>query len=243
MAVFMSPLVTTRTTVWPGRAQGWYYLASGVWPLVHYRSFIAVTGPKADDWLVRTFGALIAVVGVELVRRPRARFLGAASAAALGIAELVCVRRGRISPVYLLDAVAGALFIAGWASRTDGTAVLRVLERHLRDRAMHRIEPGLFRDYSPAVTIVDNGELMRGWEGVRRAATRLAQVVPDARCSFGRLALGDGYAVLEWRATSPAGVEAEGVDFFHIRDGRIRAQAIQYVVRPIEAPVDEVIHG
>src|SRR5690606_20176976 len=72
MAVFMSPLVTTRTTVWPGRAQGWYYLASGVWPLVHYRSFIAVTGPKADDWLVRTFGALIAVVGVELVRRPRA---------------------------------------------------------------------------------------------------------------------------------------------------------------------------
>lgn len=240
----MTPLVPSRTEVWPGRAQGWYYLASGLWPLVHYRSFTAVTGPKADDWLVRTFGAVIAVVGLELIRRPHARFLGAASALALGAAEVIYVRRGRIRPVYLMDALAGALFTAGWAGRRDDTAVLRVLERHLQDRAGHRVEPDLQRNYSPAVTIVDNGELLRGWDGVRRAASRLAQQVPDARYSFGRVAIGDGYAMLDWRATSTKGVEAEGVDFFHIRDGRIRAQAIQYSLRPIErAPSDEALHG
>lgn len=39
--------------------QGIYYVASGLWPLLHMRSFEAVTGPKRDKWLVNTVGALI----------------------------------------------------------------------------------------------------------------------------------------------------------------------------------------
>ncbi|HYD43250.1 MAG TPA: hypothetical protein VEB43_20625 [Anaeromyxobacter sp.] len=102
--------------------QGAFWLASGLWPLVHYRSFEAVTGPKQDDWLVKTIGGLIAIVGATLtvagLRRrvtPEIRLLGAASAAALAAADVWFVRRGRISKVYLLDVVAEAPFLAAWA--------------------------------------------------------------------------------------------------------------------------------
>jgi hypothetical protein len=31
--------------------QGTYFLLTGVWPLLHMRSFLTVTGPKTDLWL------------------------------------------------------------------------------------------------------------------------------------------------------------------------------------------------
>jgi hypothetical protein len=40
-----------------------YYVWTGVWPIVHMRSFLAVTGPKVDLWLVRTVGLLVTAVG------------------------------------------------------------------------------------------------------------------------------------------------------------------------------------
>jgi hypothetical protein len=30
--------------------QGVYFLLTGVWPIVHLPSFLAVTGPKTDLW-------------------------------------------------------------------------------------------------------------------------------------------------------------------------------------------------
>src|SRR3954449_7565551 len=47
--------------------QGLYFCVTGVWPLVHMESFLAVTGPKTDLWLVRTVGMLIAVIGLALL--------------------------------------------------------------------------------------------------------------------------------------------------------------------------------
>src|SRR4051794_41292394 len=47
--------------------QGLYYLATGVWPLVSMDTFLAVTGPKTDLWLVNTVGLLVGVVGVALL--------------------------------------------------------------------------------------------------------------------------------------------------------------------------------
>lgn len=103
--------------------QGAFWLATGLWPLVHYRSFEAVTGPKKDDWLVKTVGALIATVGGTLLvsagRREPAReaaLLGAAAAAAIVLVDLRFVARGRISKVYLLDVVAETPFLVGWAA-------------------------------------------------------------------------------------------------------------------------------
>jgi hypothetical protein len=104
------------------RAQGAFYMATGLWPIVHYRSFEAVTGPKADAWLVKTIGGLIAAVGAALLvgagDRSRAlRVLGLGSALALGASDVWYSLRGRISKVYLVDAVAEAGLIGLWASR------------------------------------------------------------------------------------------------------------------------------
>ena len=85
--------------------QGAYFLATGVWPLVHMESFLAVTGQKTDLWLVQTVGALIAVVGaVLLLAAARARVswevlaLGAGTAVALGAVDVVFVTRDVIRP-------------------------------------------------------------------------------------------------------------------------------------------------
>src|SRR5688572_29508309 len=90
--------------------QGAFYLATGLWPIFHMKSFEAITGPKTDKWLVKTVGGLIAVVGgVLLLDRHRpslpTRRLSAGAALALGTADFVFAGKGRISPVYLLDGV------------------------------------------------------------------------------------------------------------------------------------------
>jgi hypothetical protein len=102
--------------------QGIYFLVTGVWPLIHMRSFEQVTGPKVDRWLVQTAGVLISVIGATLLqgaRRgaawPELRLLGVGSAAGLAGIDLVHVARGRIAPVYLLDALAEGLIIVAWA--------------------------------------------------------------------------------------------------------------------------------
>src|SRR3954470_3170999 len=46
--------------------QGLYFTLTGIWPILHLRSFEAITGRKRDRWLVKTVGGLIAVVGASL---------------------------------------------------------------------------------------------------------------------------------------------------------------------------------
>jgi hypothetical protein len=76
------------------------------------RSFEAVSGLKVDGWLVKTFGGLVAVIGGALAvgafegRSSKAlRLLALGSAAALATADIVYVAKGRISRVYLVDAL------------------------------------------------------------------------------------------------------------------------------------------
>ena len=97
--------------------QACYYVATGVWPLLHRRSFEAVTGPKVDFWLVRTVGVTVAAIGVGLALSTgrgrlseELRVTAVLAAAGLGAIDTVYVARRRISPVYLLDAVAEAVF-------------------------------------------------------------------------------------------------------------------------------------
>jgi hypothetical protein len=104
-------------------SQGVFYVATGLWPIVHLRSFERVCGPKADKWLVKTMGGLIAAVGAALIagaferRRSRGlRVLGLASALALGSADVIYSLRGKISKVYLADAAAEAAVVAGWVA-------------------------------------------------------------------------------------------------------------------------------
>jgi hypothetical protein len=104
----------------PPVLQGVYFVLTGVWPLISMRTFEAVTGPKVDRWLVKTVGVLVAVIGASLLadaRRPSrgSQVLGVGSAAALGGVDVVYALRGRISKIYLLDAVLEALLVALWA--------------------------------------------------------------------------------------------------------------------------------
>lgn len=92
-------------------AQGVYYLVTGLWPFLHLRSFLAVTGPKRDIWLVRTVGALAAAIGIPLLRG-ESRTLATTSALAFAAIDVGYVAAGRISPVYLSDAAAQAGFLA-----------------------------------------------------------------------------------------------------------------------------------
>src|SRR4051812_49455177 len=50
------------------QAQGWFYIVTGIWPVLSGRSFQAVTGFKTDFWLAQTVGLLLAVSGAVLVR-------------------------------------------------------------------------------------------------------------------------------------------------------------------------------
>lgn len=104
-------------------AQGGYYLVTGLWPILHMRSFERVTGPKVDDWLVKTVGALIGVVGGTLLvsglgdgPSDELKMVAAGSAAVLGVVDVTYVARGRIPRIYLLDAAAELALIAGWGA-------------------------------------------------------------------------------------------------------------------------------
>lgn len=103
-------------------AQGAYFAAAGLWPLVDMRSFERITGPKREKWLVQTVGAVVLAIGGTLLlaaRRgdtsPPVRALGLGSAAALAAIELRYGLTGEVSPVYLADAVVELGLIAGWA--------------------------------------------------------------------------------------------------------------------------------
>jgi len=104
-------------------SQGLFYVTTGLWPIVHLRSFEKVTGPKRDKWLVRTLGGLIAAVGAALLvgafeKKPSraVEVLGIGSALALGAADIVFSLGGRISKVYLGDAAVEGAVAATWVA-------------------------------------------------------------------------------------------------------------------------------
>jgi hypothetical protein len=104
-------------------AQGIYYFLTGAWPLLHIRSFLAVTGPKTDLWLVRTVGLLIAVAGAAMLQAGISDevtlamlILAAGSAAALAAVDIIYVTLGTIAKIYLLDAALEIALLLVWAA-------------------------------------------------------------------------------------------------------------------------------
>src|SRR5437660_1092047 len=97
-------------------AQAVYYLATAAWPLIHVRSFQAVTGKKtdnwtgreADHWLLNTVSVLILAVGLALavaawrdVPSLETVVLAIACILALTAMDFIYVSRRVIRPVYL----------------------------------------------------------------------------------------------------------------------------------------------
>jgi hypothetical protein len=133
----MSPAVpetaATRRLARRLSAQAAYFIASGLWPWIHYRSFEAVTGAKTDDWLVLTVGLLLAVIGAVLLagaRRPAAHGIAAAlalgSAAAMAVADIGFALNGTVDAIYLVDGAVQCLWIvligtAAWRAARSGS--------------------------------------------------------------------------------------------------------------------------
>jgi hypothetical protein len=114
--------------------QAVYYVVTGLWPLFSMSTFEKVTGPKVDRWLVKMVGILVTiiggVVGLAGLRRRlsvEVHLLAIFSAAGFAAIDIVYSLRGRISPIYLLDALLEFGIIGGW---------LLSAKRNLREREL-----------------------------------------------------------------------------------------------------------
>lgn len=108
--------------LWLAVVQGGYYVLTGLWPVLSMRTFMAVTGPKTDTWLVRMVGLLAASIGIPLLL---AVWLGGVdrglvlvallSAVAFLVIDVYYVWRRVIGKIYLLDALLEVPLIALWS--------------------------------------------------------------------------------------------------------------------------------
>lgn len=114
----------------PG-AQGSYFLLTGLWPVADIDSFMLVTGPKADIWLVKMVGLLAASAGLTLLYYARkgtdnaARILGSFTAFSFLAVDVYYVVARVIPVIYLADAAVELIFICWWvlhASRRTGAS-------------------------------------------------------------------------------------------------------------------------
>lgn len=104
------------------RSHSAYYIATGIWPLVHMRSFELVAGRKKDRWLVRTVGVLVTAIGAgiglaqaRLELTPSMRILAMFAAAGLAGIDIYYAGTGRIRRVYLVDAAIEVVLALVWA--------------------------------------------------------------------------------------------------------------------------------
>ena len=110
-----------RKWLWVAWIQGAFYTVTGIWPLIEIDSFMWVTGPKVDLWLVRTVGLLVAVTGILLLRAATRKrisqdlvWIAVGQALSLTAIDVLYVSVGRISPIYLLDAAGELVLVAWW---------------------------------------------------------------------------------------------------------------------------------
>ena len=131
--VRMSSLGSARPpdrTAAVARAQGWFNVAGGLWPLVSMRSFEKVFGPKADRWLAYTVAGLLVTNGATQLLAARsgelgsARLVGRGTAATLLAIDLVYVPPGRLRWTYLIDAAFELGWLGLWHERRQGRSGL-----------------------------------------------------------------------------------------------------------------------
>lgn len=106
---------------WLAVIQGTYYMITGLWPLINIETFMMVTGPKRDLWLVKTVGALVIPVGLVLLIAARRKepfiqtiVLAVTSAIAFTVIDVVYSLNDTIWDIYLIDSAVQVVFIAGW---------------------------------------------------------------------------------------------------------------------------------
>lgn len=110
------------------KAQLIYYHLTALWPFVHIKSFMAVTGPKTDIWLVKTISVLLLAIANTLTVAVYLENAESAMAICLSVSccigliaiDIFYVVKRVISKVYLLDALAELMILIAWVSLPDG---------------------------------------------------------------------------------------------------------------------------
>lgn len=103
------------------KLQGLYWAIGAAWPVVHMQSFLLVTGPKEELWLVRCLSLLMIVIGAVLLFAaykhritPELKWLSAGGTAVMAFTDFFYVIDGTLPPIYLLDGLAELLLFALW---------------------------------------------------------------------------------------------------------------------------------
>lgn len=96
------------------KIQGIYYLVTGIWPVIHIQSFMAVTGPKTDIWLVKMVALLSVSIALTILlqkKHTNGFILNILTALSFLIIDLYYALSTVISPIYLTDAGIQLLFV------------------------------------------------------------------------------------------------------------------------------------
>lgn len=113
--------------------QGSFWALTGIWPMLHLDSFLWVTGPKKDIWLLYTVSILILVIGLVLlisgIRRTvtqEIKWLGIGGALGLTFIDVYYSSTNTIADIYRYDAIAevGLAVLWLWAGQR-GMALLQ----------------------------------------------------------------------------------------------------------------------
>ncbi|MGE3975418.1 MAG: hypothetical protein AB7F59_12915 [Bdellovibrionales bacterium] len=101
--------------------QSIFYAITALWAFVDMQSFMHVTGPKTDTWLVHTVSWLILAIAFTLFSAATTRsitfpiaVLGIFSSSFLAGVDIYFSMSGVIRKVYLLDAVVEFFILFGW---------------------------------------------------------------------------------------------------------------------------------
>lgn len=104
-----------------GLTQGIYTLLTALWALVDINSFMEVTGPKSDTWLVKNVAVLLIPIGICFIAGLYLKsesliviLVGITSSAGLAFIDFYYTTRGTIKWIYLVDGYLQILFSLLW---------------------------------------------------------------------------------------------------------------------------------
>ena len=107
-----------------------------------------------------------------------------------------------------------------------------VLDDHLHQAVAGDTDTDLRRNYAEDLVVLTGFGVFHGHEGLREANELLQRDLPGAAYRY-RATLDAGeIAFLEWSAEAGSVRVEDGVDTYHVRDGRIRVQTIHYTLAP-----------
>jgi len=109
---------TVRIVLW---IQSIYYFLTALWAIIDINSFMWVTGPKTDVWLVKTVAVLLLAISLSLFAHLFTKsnkwpviILCAGCCIFLAFIDFYYAGKHTISRVYFLDGIAEIILFLAW---------------------------------------------------------------------------------------------------------------------------------